>query len=338
MRLLIVTQAVDENDPVLGFFCGWLAEFSKHFETIAVVTLRAGDYRLPQNVSVHPLKGGRVQRLFRYWHLLFSLRKEYTHVFVHMSPEFAIAGAPAWLVLGKKTALWYNHTQKSFRLWLAARLVKIIFHTSPYAASARFSHSRRMPAGIDTELFKPSGAPKDPAGVYFQGRVAPAKRVDELCEAVREVRGKGIPAVLTAAGPEDVRYGKELRERYRDLIKEKALVFLGPRKNTDTPLFYSAARVSVNLTASGNYDKTVLESMACETPTIVSSSAFADMIPAKWIVPEHDRSALAQKIVEVMRLPEAEYHELGTSLRMEVVAKHSLPKLGDELFRALSSL
>ena len=112
----------------------------------------------------------------------------------------------------------------------------------------------------------------------------------------------------------------------------------GSQKNTDTPLLYSAARVSLNLTASGNYDKTVLESMACETPVIISSSAFADMIPERWRVPEHDRSALSGKIVEVMRLPEAEYHELGASLRREVVAQHSLPKLGDELFRALSSL
>jgi glycosyltransferase involved in cell wall biosynthesis len=338
MKLLIVTQAVDENDPVLGFFCGWLAEFSKHFETITVITLRVGKYSLPENVFVHLLKGGRVQRLFRYLLLLISLRKKYTHVFAHMSPEFVIVGAPVWLTLGKKSTLWYNHAQRSFRLWLAAHLVRTVFHTSPYAASARFAHAERMPAGIDTELFKPAGIQKDPGGVYFQGRVAPAKRVDEICEAVREVRGKGASASFTVTGPEDIEYGKELREQYAALAKEKALIFLGPKKPSDTPLLYSRARASINLTASGNYDKTVLESMACGTPVIVSSEAFDDMVPRLWRVPEHDRSALANTIVAMLRLPEEEYHELSTSLRAEVVGKHNLPKLADELARALSSV
>jgi glycosyltransferase involved in cell wall biosynthesis/peptidoglycan/xylan/chitin deacetylase (PgdA/CDA1 family) len=336
MRLLIVTQAVDENDPVLGFFCGWLAEFSKRFETITVVALREGKHHLPSNVSVHALGIGRSRRLFRYWQLLFSLRKEYAYVFVHMSPEFVIAGAPVWLLLGKKTTLWYNHTQKSFRLWLAAHFVQILFHTSPYAASARFSNSRRMPAGIDTELFKPVDVPKNPLSVYFQGRVAPAKRVDEICEAVSRVRSAGMLAMLTVVGPEDATFGKSLREKFSALIKGGALAFLGPKKPADTPVLYSAARVSINLTAAGNYDKTVLESMACETPAIVSSPAFADIVSEEWIVPEHDNTALADRITRMLKMPEKQYRMLGASLRKEILEKHALPKLASELSGTLA--
>lgn len=34
MRLLIITQKVDENDAILGFFHGWIAEFAKHCEQL----------------------------------------------------------------------------------------------------------------------------------------------------------------------------------------------------------------------------------------------------------------------------------------------------------------
>ena len=52
MRLLILTQKVDQNDDILGFFHGWIREFSKNFETITVISLGVGEYNLPANVRV----------------------------------------------------------------------------------------------------------------------------------------------------------------------------------------------------------------------------------------------------------------------------------------------
>ena len=34
MKLLIITQAIDINNPVLGFFHRWIEEFSKRIRTI----------------------------------------------------------------------------------------------------------------------------------------------------------------------------------------------------------------------------------------------------------------------------------------------------------------
>ena len=41
MKILIITQKVDQNDDVLGFFHGWIAEFAKHCEQVTVYFLRA---------------------------------------------------------------------------------------------------------------------------------------------------------------------------------------------------------------------------------------------------------------------------------------------------------
>ncbi|MDE1988716.1 MAG: hypothetical protein KGI39_03395, partial [Patescibacteria group bacterium] len=52
MRILILTQKIDANDPILGFFCGWAKEFAKRFEMITVICLQKGECNLPANVKV----------------------------------------------------------------------------------------------------------------------------------------------------------------------------------------------------------------------------------------------------------------------------------------------
>jgi len=55
MKLLVVTQVVDTEDPVLGFFVRWVEELAKHVESVEVICLREGKHMLPVNVHVHSL-------------------------------------------------------------------------------------------------------------------------------------------------------------------------------------------------------------------------------------------------------------------------------------------
>ena len=61
MKLLILTQKVDKNDPILGFFHRWVEEFARHCEQVTVIALGVGEYDLPQNVRVFSL--GKEQHL-----------------------------------------------------------------------------------------------------------------------------------------------------------------------------------------------------------------------------------------------------------------------------------
>ena len=75
MRLLICTQAVDVNDPILGFFVRWIEEFAKHCEKVTVICLRKGEYTLPQNVHVHALRSrNKLGRSFELLRLSMSLQ------------------------------------------------------------------------------------------------------------------------------------------------------------------------------------------------------------------------------------------------------------------------
>lgn len=349
MRLLIVTQTVDQKDPVLGFVHRWIEEFSKYFEHIVVIGNASGTYELPQNVEVYslgkypavpgvspsrdPLE--RVVRSLRYLWLIVSLRKKYDAVLVHMTPEHLVLGGPVFKLFNKKASLWYNHTTESPWLALSAKFAQNIFHTSPYAAPTRFSQAKRMPAGIDTELFKPSGVKKIPQSIYFQGRVAPAKKVHILLEAFAELYKKGVANKLTIVGPEDTSYTEPLKKKYSDLIKNNVVTFLGPREYILTPELYESHNVSVNLTDRGNYDKTVLESMACGTPCVVSSDAFSDLIPKERIFVEGSAQSLARILEKFMKLPEAEQNSLSKQCR-ETVLPQSLPRLAKKIQEQLS--
>ncbi len=334
MRLLVVTQTVDSDDPKLGFFHHWLEVFAKKFERIHVICLSEGKHALPENVTVHSLGKERgVSRLLRAWYfvqLSWGLHREYDAVFVHMNPEYIALSGDFWHLAKKPVALWYNHEVGSIWLRLAQPFVKIIFHTSPYAYPARYRNARLMPAGIDTALFAPGSAVRRADSIYFQGRISPAKRVHILLEALRQVRASR-QATLTLVGPEDAAYGQTLRKDFKDLIDAGAVTFLGPKKNEETPALYGAHRVSVNLTADGNFDKSVLESLSCETPVMVSSRAFAGVVDDVWVVPENDADALAKALVRLLGLPDKEYRALGVRGRAAVESRHSLYMLADTL-------
>lgn len=340
MKLLILTQAVDTEDPVLGFFVRWIEEFAKHVEHVEVICLRLGRSDLPKNVRVHSLgkeKGAsRVKYVWNFYRYIWQLRHDYDAVFVHMNPEYMILGGLFWRMWDKHIVFWYNHPQDDLRLKMGALFAHTILHTSPYAATARFDNARRMPAGIDTKLFAPQLVPRAQYSLYIQGRVAPSKRIHILLEALRLLRDRNIPATVTIVGPEDIVYGQKLRRDFADLITLGAVSFLGPKRNEETPTLYASHYVAINLAAAGHYDKSVLEAMACETPVIVSSKAFAGLIPGEWIIPENDPKKLASTIETLFKLPDDSYRALGADLRRKVEERESLTSLGEKVAAVLA--
>jgi glycosyltransferase involved in cell wall biosynthesis len=343
MRLLIVTQAVDEGNPILGFFCLWLTEFAKHYECIEVICLQEGEHELPVNVRVHSLGkvgsrqsavGSKIRYAIRFKLLAWKLRREYDAVFVHMNPEYVIIAGPFWRLWGKRVALWYNHPYAGLRLALAARLAHIIFYTSPYAASAKYSKARRMPAGIDTDVFKPRPVIRNRHALYMQGRITPSKHIEVALAALRSVR-KEIPDVtLTLVGPEDTTYSEKLKKEFADVMN--AVTFLGPRPNRETPVLYSAHGLSINLAADGHYDKSVLESIACGTPVALASHAFNErgvVIAPNMILIEGKPLSV---VLSFMLREYKRWEESASHGRDVVVARESLEALAEKLEHELT--
>jgi len=51
-NLLIVTQKMDKDDPILGFFNSWVKEFAKIVPFVTIICLKKGKSDLPDNTKV----------------------------------------------------------------------------------------------------------------------------------------------------------------------------------------------------------------------------------------------------------------------------------------------
>src|SRR3990167_7472201 len=96
MKLLILTQKMNRNDPILGFFHDWVKRLSERVESLTVVCLEKGEFDLPMDVKVLSLgkesSQSRLKYLWRFYKYIWRERKNYDAVFVHMNPEYAILG------------------------------------------------------------------------------------------------------------------------------------------------------------------------------------------------------------------------------------------------------
>lgn len=340
MRLLVFTQAVDRDDPILGFFHHWLEEFAPRYESLNVICLKEGRHSLPNNVRVYSLgkeKGrSRLKYLFRFYQYLWALRHDYDAVFVHMNQEYAILGGWLWRLLRKRVYLWRNFPTGNFGTDIAVFFSNRVFCTARNSYTARFKKTSFMPVGIDTNLFAPQSVPRERKMCYMQGRVDPSKRIHILLQAIATLQARGIDARAHIVGPEDPEYVNGLRTQFADLIEAGSAAFLGPKRNEDTPALYASHGIAINLAPAGHFDKTAFEPMACERPLITSSLDFAGIVPSEWIVTQDDPEALAEAIERMIALPEQDYQALGKAERLIVVRDHSLPALAERLHAILS--
>lgn len=249
MKLLICTQRVERNDPVLGFFARWIEEFKKHC-AVEIISLK----------DLGP--GGKVSRA---WRLLRLVRRgEYDAVFVHMNPEYLVVAGWLWRLLGKKTGLWYTHKNVDLKLRIATRFTDVIFTASKESFRLPSGKVRVMGHGIDTDFFCPDPNVVRGNAALSVGRLMRSKRHDlAIRAAVREHRELRI----AGEGPER----KNLETLARELGAN--VIFLGALTQTQLRDEYRKASYLIHTSETGSLDKVVLEALACGCPVQTNDPA-----------------------------------------------------------------
>lgn len=284
MKLLIVTQVLDKNHPILGFFHRWVEEFAVHCEKVHVICLEEGDHMLPANVIVHSLgkeKGnGKFGYLFKFYSLIFSLRKDYDNVFVHMNQIYVILGAPFWRAFGKKVGLWYAHGSTPASLKLAEKMTNVIFTCSEDSFKVSSKKVVVTGHGIDSNHFKPSDFSKT-KDLITVGRITESKNLITLIEVIEELQ-KTHPVKLTIVGTVVTESECKYEEKLRDIVAEKQLEsiveFVGRVPQDHLPQTLGQAKVFVTAAQNGSLDKAMLEAMACGL-SIVSMAPGSTSLP-----------------------------------------------------------
>lgn len=268
-RLLIVTQIVDQEDPVLGFFTRWIEKLAPSFAAVEVVCLAEGRHSLPANVRVRSLgkeKGSRSRAAyaFRFLHLAWSLRHDYDAVFVHMNQEYVLLGGLLWSVLGKPVFMWRNHGSGSLLTRIAGAFCRAVFATSRASYTAAFRNAVIMPVGVDLARFEGgASAQRVPGSILMAGRIAPKKRVREVVEALVMLSQRGMHPTLTLVGPAAPEH-----EAYRASLIALAsaagigLSLRGGVPHAELPRIFAEHDIVVNASEPGMFDKTMLEALA----------------------------------------------------------------------------
>ena len=344
MRLLIITQKVDMDDPVLGFFHTWIVKLASKFESITVICLEIGRFNLPTNVKIFSLgkeKGrDKLGYIFRFFnHSFFSrLRGQeslnYDSVFVHMNQEYVLLGGLFWKILSKKIYFWRNHVKGNILTKIAVWLSSKVFYTSPQSFTAKFKKSIIMPVGIDMDRFQTTNHKSPKNSVLMLGRISPIKNIHLALEAARILVEKGVEFNLNIVGdpanPEDIEYKKKLVLDNKDLIGSGYLNFMMSVPNYKTPEIYAAHEIFVNLTSAGSMDKTILESVACGCLPLVINPYFSSVFGQKMITREEPKN-IAGKLEFWLNAPEDTKNEWKVKLQKYVDDNHDLDLLIEKL-------
>lgn len=337
MKLLILTQKVDQNDPVLGFFHNWLSKLASHFEKISVVCLEKGTFELPTNIKIYSLgkevKRSRLLYVKNFYQYVTGLHSEYDAVFVHMNQEYVLLGGLLWKLLRKKVYFWRNHPKGDLLTYLAVLLSDKVFCTSDNSFTARFKKINIMPVGIDTERFKNLKIERLKDSILFLGRMDPIKNPKLLVEALGNLNKRGAKFITNFYGdptPGSEQYYDNVKVLAKDLGLEDKVFFHSAVPNDQTPKIYQDHVIYVNLTPSGSLDKTILEAVACGCVPVVVNNFFTDVFdPNMTTLP--DQEDLVRKLDFWLVATRGSKSETLIDLEKYVERNHSLSSLVNKL-------
>jgi glycosyltransferase involved in cell wall biosynthesis len=345
MKLLVVTQKVDKNDPVLGFFHNWLFKLAPKFERISAICLQEGVSDLPKNVKIFSLgkeslakslelgawSWQKIKYVWNFYKYIWQFRSEYDAVFVHMNQEYILLGGLFWKLSGKKIYFWRNHPKGSWLTEIAVWFSERVFCTSTHSFTAKFKKTEILPAGIDTDLFFiDNKVPVLPNSILSLGRISPIKNIDKIVELAFALDKEGVDFVLDIVGdpvnPEDCQYLEKLVARSKILNDKGKINFISAVSQEGAALMFKSHEIFLNLTPSGSMDKTILEAAASGSIPIVTNKFFSGIFEEKMIT-SGEPADLLSKIVYWLKIDPVSRRNTSTKMIDYVIEQHSLSAL-----------
>jgi glycosyltransferase involved in cell wall biosynthesis len=173
--------------------------------------------------------------------------------------------------------------------------------------------------------------------VGWVGRMTGVKRTDDVLEALRLLRERGIDAVLLMVGDGPDRHHVE--ERASELGIVRHCLFLGYQE--DVSGWYRAFDAMILPSANEGTPVVVIEALAAGCPVVATSvGGVPDVVREGidgFLVPPRDTEALAERLARLAQDPELRAR-MGAAGRESVPPRYAVERLVgdiDELYRSL---
>jgi glycosyltransferase involved in cell wall biosynthesis len=345
MKLLITTQIVDKNDPILGFFHEWIIEFSMYFDRIDIICLKKGYYDLPAHVYVHSLgkeKGeSNIKYLFNFYRffstVFFNVRVDY--VFFHMGAIFNILAFPFFAIrsfFGTKFYWWKTHGHINLIGKLALCGVDAVFTAStesfPIETKKRRIVGHAIPVDDVVKIVE-TWPPKVLECVCI-GRITRSKRIEKAIETLKILKDHKKACVLRIIGDfVDEEYKQELDRMIESSHLGSSVIFCGPMSPHQMRTYVQSAHILIHPSETGSIDKVVLESIQNSIVPIAQCGAYGSLLGSVGLcVTKNVPMAYATIIERIHTLSREEINALLSQLRIEVVQNHNLTTLPNRIF------
>lgn len=338
MKLLIITQKVDSEDPVLGFFHKWIEVLYRHTAKTTVICLYKGKSSLPPGVNLFSLGKesvkSRLKYVFNFYKYILKNWHGYDTVFVHMNQEYVLLAGFLWRLAGKKVFMWRNHHSGGLLTDICSLFCNKIFCTSRFSYTTKYKKTIIMPVGVDTDNFKfDQSIVRTEHSLLFLGRIAPIKNVDLFVAAVAKLRDAGYKITASIYGnplPADQDYYDSIKEQIKTSSLEKIVTLNPGIPHDQTAAVYNRHEIFVNLSTSGMYDKTIFEAMACSCLVLASNENLRGNIGEEFIFKYKDLPDLFSKLKHILDLERAE-KENSTKKLLDFARENNLDRLCDRL-------
>ena len=342
-KLVFITQVVNPADPNLGATRAKIAALARRVDEVVVICDRGIEGALPDNCRLRIFGAPRRwQRALRYFRTLIDeLRVKPVAVVGHMVPLYTVVAAPFVRARRVPLMLWYTHWKAHSVLRIATLVCTQLLSLDVRSFPLRSRKVHGIGHGIDLDEFPCQ--PLNPTSgrslrVMSLGRYTAPKKIDEMIEGVRIVRGRGLDVRIdvygTTGAPSLEAYKLQLQEmvaqpEYRDFATIGDSI---PR--TELPPVYR----EVDIVASDfiSPDKIVLEACASCRPVVASDQSFDRLfagIEPPLAFERGNPETFADRIEALAALSDEERYAIGKELRERVQTQHSVETWADAILR-----
>ncbi len=334
MRVLMMTQFVDEQDWLLGFIPPLIRAIAANVQQLDVIALGARPTIVPENVKIHSLGkevgASRLQRAQQLRTVLKQVLPKTDLFFSHLSDTYPLVVAPWALGRNIPMTMWYTHKQVTPRLKLSERLVKRIYTASPESLTLETTKAHVIGHGIDMQLFQPQDTLREKGRIVTVGRITPIKNLQLLLDAIALIPSAKLTLIGAPATDADLEYQSQLHAQSEQLGIADRLTWLGGLRQAELVPHLQKAQVAVNLCPTGGMDKAVLEAFSAGTPVVVTNKTFQPVLHPYFDqlhVAEETPDAVAASLDTVL----SSSHEDWAAVCNQVRSQFSLDALAQRL-------
>ena len=307
-----------------------------------------------QGVTVHALNAGHIVLIplafFRLWKLILRTKPDVVQTWMVHSD---LLGGLAARLAGVRSVVWgvrttdYSVESRSTRLvrWVCARLSGVVPARIVCAAQASLLNSQAAGYAADKLIVIPNGfdvaqlseslgdgqAIRENLGlvpgtclVGCMGRYNPAKDHANFVAAAGVLASRFPHARFLMVGRGLDAGNPDLMRLIEAIGFHDRFVLLGER--ADPAACLDAMDVFVLSSCTEGFPNVLGEAMAMGLPCVSTDAGDAALLMGsrEWVVPARDSKALADKLAELLTLPQKERQRLGVLARQRVVDEFSM--------------